>query len=168
MIVVSNSTPYDWTVNNTLITCLNVTKVWNDGNNADNTRPEFIIVELFADSVKVDEASHTLSVIVNEDQSKVAFGRKAQNVRLAGKLVGWTIKLCDETSKERAPSIEEKMKIAAGKLVEELGISAADAATLVANGFVTVEGLKAAEDVALDAVANIDHAALRNALENIG
>ena len=119
-------------------------------------------------SVKVDEASHTLSVIVNEDQSKVAFGRKAQNVRLAGKLVGWTIKLCDETSKERAPSIEEKMKIAADKLVEELGISAADAATLVANGFVTVEGLKAAEDAALDAVANIDHAALRKALENIG
>ena len=118
-------------------------------------------------SVKIDEANHSLMVIVNEDQSKVAFGRKAQNVRLAGKLVGWTIKLCDETSKERAPSLEEKMKIAAGKLVETLGISQADAATLVANGFVTVEGLKAADDDALEAVENIDLAALRAALENI-
>lgn len=118
-------------------------------------------------SVKIDEANHSLMVIVNEDQSKVAFGRKAQNVRLAGKLVGWTIKLCDETSKERAPSLEEKMKIAAGKLVETLGISQADAATLVANGFVTVEGLKAADDDALEAVENIDLAALRVALENI-
>ena len=97
----------------------------------------------------------------------MAFGRKAQNVRLAGKLVGWTIKLCDETSKERAPSIEEQMKIAAGKLVETLGISDADAAKLVANGFVTVEGLKAADSAALEAVENIDLDALRAALENL-
>ncbi|MBE6376303.1 MAG: transcription termination factor NusA [Lentisphaerae bacterium] len=118
-------------------------------------------------SVKIDEEHHALLVIVNEDQSKVAFGRKAQNVRLAGKLVGWTIKLCDETSKERAPSIEEQMKIAAGKLVETLGISDADAAKLVANGFVTVEGLKAADSAALEAVENIDLDALRAALENL-
>ena len=119
-------------------------------------------------SVEIDEAKHELRVIVKEDQSKVAFGRKAQNVRLAGKLVGWTIKLCDETSKERAPSIEEQMKIAAGKLVEALGIDAADAARLVANGFVTVEGLKAADADALEALGDIDLAALRSALENIG
>ena len=118
-------------------------------------------------SVKIDEANHALLVIVNEDQSKVAFGRKAQNVRLAGKLVGWTIKLCDETSKERAPSIEEQMKIAAGKLAEALEISADDAAKLVANGFVTVEGLKAADDAALEAVEGIDLDALRSALENL-
>ena len=119
-------------------------------------------------SVKIDEANHALMVIVNADQSKVAFGRKAQNVRLAGKLVGWTIKLCDETSKERAPSIEEQMKIAAGKLADTLGIAKSDAAKLVANGFVTVEGLKAAEDAALESVEGIDLAALRAALENIG
>ena len=119
-------------------------------------------------SVKIDEANHSLMVIVNEDQSKVAFGRKAQNVRLAGKLVGWTIKLCDETNKERAPSIQEQMKIAADKLSEALGIAQDDAAKLVANGFVTVEGLKAAEDAALESVEGIDLAALRAALENIG
>lgn len=119
-------------------------------------------------SVKVDEANHALMVIVDEDQSKVAFGRKAQNVRLAGKLVGWTVKLCDETSKERAPSIEEQMKIAAGKLSEALGISAGDAAKLVASGFVTVDGLKAADADTLAAVEGIDHDALQTALENIG
>ena len=119
-------------------------------------------------SVKIDEANHALMVIVNEDQSKVAFGRKAQNVRLAGKLVGWTVKLCDETSKERAPSIEEQMKIAAGKLAETLNIDAGDAAKLVASGFVTVDGVKAADPEALEAVGGIDLEALRNALENIG
>ena len=60
------------------------------------------------------------------------------------------------------------MKIAAGKLAETLSISAGDAAKLVANGFVTVEGLKAADDAALEAVEGIDLAALRAALENIG
>ena len=119
-------------------------------------------------SVSVDEPTHTLSVIVNDDQSKVAFGRKAQNVRLAGKLVGWTIKLCDETSRARTPSIEEQMQIAASKLAETLGIAPADAGKLVANGFVTVEGLKAADEAALDAVEGIDVAALRAALEKIG
>ena len=118
-------------------------------------------------SVTVDEANHALLVIVDEDQSKVAFGRKAQNVRLAGKLVGWTVKLCDETKKERGPSIEEQMKIAAGKLSETLGISNDDAAKLVANGFVTVDGIKAAAADALAAVEGIDHDALAAALENI-
>ena len=119
-------------------------------------------------SVKIDEENHVLSVIVNDDQSKVAFGRKSQNVRLAGKLVGWTIKLCDESSKARTPTIEEQMKIAAGKLVESLGIAAEDAEKLVANGFVTVDGLRAADAAALDSVEGIDTAALRAALEKLG
>ncbi|MBQ9803719.1 MAG: transcription termination factor NusA [Lentisphaeria bacterium] len=118
-------------------------------------------------SVEIDEAKHELRVIVKEEQSKVAFGRKAQNVRLAGKLVGWTIKLCDETSKERAPSIEEQMKIAAGKLAETLGIDAGDAEKLVAAGFVTVDGLKAADKETLAAVADIDADALFAALDNL-
>lgn len=118
-------------------------------------------------SVEIDDAKHELRVIVKEDQSKVAFGRKAQNVRLAGKLVGWTIKLCDETSQERAPSIEEQMKIAAGKLAEAAGISEADAAKLVASGFVTVEGLKAADKETLGAVEGIDTEALFAALEKL-
>jgi hypothetical protein len=46
-------------------------------------------------------------------------------------------------------------------------IDAADADKLVANGFVTVDGLKAADEAALDAVEGIDHEALRNALENL-
>lgn len=118
-------------------------------------------------SVEIDEAKHELRVIVKEDQSKVAFGRKAQNVRLAGKLVGWTIKLCDETSKERAPSIEEQMKIAAGKLADALAIEPGDAEKLVAAGFVTVDGLKAADKETLAAVDGIDSDALFAALDNL-
>ena len=60
------------------------------------------------------------------------------------------------------------MKIAAGKLAETLNIDAGDAAKLVASGFVTVDGVKAADPEALEAVGGIDLEALRNALENIG
>lgn len=119
-------------------------------------------------SVEIDEAKHELRVIVKEEQSKVAFGRKAQNVRLAGKLVGWTIKLCDEASQERAPSIEEQMKAAAAKLSEALGIAEADCARLVAGGFVTVDGLKAADKETIASVEGIDTEALFAALEQLG
>ena len=119
-------------------------------------------------SVEIDEAKHELRVIVREEQSKVAFGRKAQNVRLAGKLVGWTIKLCDEASQERAPSIEEQMKAAAAKLSEALGIAEADCAKLVAGGFVTVDGLKAADKETVASVEGIDTEALFAALEQLG
>ncbi|MCI5778282.1 MAG: transcription termination factor NusA [Lentisphaeria bacterium] len=118
-------------------------------------------------SVEVDDEKHELRVVVKEDQSKIAFGRKAQNVRLAGKLVGWTVKLCDETSTERAPSIEEQMKIAAAKLSVAAGIAEADAAKLVASGFVTVDGLKAADRETLAAVEGIDTDALFAALEKL-
>ena len=42
---------------NTLVTDLNVTKIWNDGNNADNTRPANITVELLADGVSFANAT---------------------------------------------------------------------------------------------------------------
>ena len=44
-------------IENTLVTSVNVTKVWNDGNNALNTRPAYISVELFGDNVKVASAT---------------------------------------------------------------------------------------------------------------
>ena len=107
-------------------------------------------------SVEVDEEKHELRVIVADDQSKIAFGRKAQNVRLSAKLLGWNIKLCDENTKSRGPSIAEQIKIAAGKLAEDAGISVGDAEKLVAAGFVTVDGLKAADSEAISAVEGLN------------
>ena len=47
----------DFVIDNTYVTSVNVTKIWNDGNNADNTRPEYITVELFGDGVSVANAT---------------------------------------------------------------------------------------------------------------
>ena len=115
-------------------------------------------------SVDVDEEKHELRVIVADDQSKIAFGRKAQNVRLSAKLLGWNIKLCDENTQSRGPSIDEQIKIAAGKLAEAAGISTADAGKLVAAGFVTVDGLKAADLETISAIEGLNFAEVSAAI----
>ena len=117
-------------------------------------------------SVEIDEAKHELQVTVNEEQSKIAFGRKAQNVRLSAKLLGWNITLKNESSERIAPpSIAEQIKVAAAKLAAELGVREETAALLVSNGYVTLDGIRAAERSALLAIDGIDTAELEKALD---
>ena len=117
-------------------------------------------------SVEIDEAKHELQVTVNEEQSKIAFGRKAQNVRLSAKLLGWNITLKNESSERIAPpTIGEQLKAAAAKLAAELGVKEATATLLVNNGYVTIDGVKAADRSALLAIDNVDAAELEKALD---
>ena len=117
-------------------------------------------------SVEIDEAKHELQVTVNEEQSKIAFGRKAQNVRLSAKLLGWNITLKNESSERIAPpSIAEQIKVAAAKLAAELGVRESTAALLVSNGYVTLDGIRAAERSALLAIEGIDAEELEKALD---
>ncbi|MBP5531130.1 MAG: transcription termination factor NusA, partial [Lentisphaeria bacterium] len=117
-------------------------------------------------SVEIDEAKHELQVTVNEEQSKIAFGRKAQNVRLSAKLIGWNITLKNESSERIAPpSIDEQIKAAAAKLAAEFGVREETAAQLVKNGYVTLDGIRAAERAALLAIDGIDADELEKALD---
>ena len=117
-------------------------------------------------SVEIDEAKHELQVTVNEEQSKIAFGRKAQNVRLSAKLLGWNITLKNESSERIAPpSIAEQIKAAAVKLAAEFGVREETAALLVRNGYVTLDGVRAAERSALLAIEGIDADELEKALD---
>ncbi|HKX46821.1 MAG TPA: transcription termination factor NusA, partial [Planctomycetota bacterium] len=43
------------------------------------------------DNIYADVATHSATVIVDEDQQSLAIGRKGQNVRLASRLCGWDI-----------------------------------------------------------------------------
>ena len=117
-------------------------------------------------SVEIDEARHELMVTVNEEQSKIAFGRKAQNVRLSAKLLGWNITLKNESSERIAPpSIAEQLKTAAAKLAKDLGVSEETAFKLVSNGFVTLDGIIAADRATLLAIDGIDTAEVEKALD---
>ena len=120
-------------------------------------------------SVSVDEEKHALLVTVSSDQSRVALGRKAQNVRLAGKLLGWTITLCQEENKPSAKSdMETKLQQAAELLAEQLQISTGTARKFVDNGFITIDGVRAADPETLLAIEGIDQAEVNQAVANAG
>ena len=112
-------------------------------------------------SVYVDEARHELIVHVNEEQSKLAFGKKAQNVRLSSRLIGWNISIIIEGG------LEEKINRAAVDLASVLRISTGTADKLVRAGFVTADGVRAADEDALFAIENIDIEELKQALARL-
>ena len=120
-------------------------------------------------SVEVNEAKHELIVRVTDEQSKLAFGKKAQNVRLCSKLIGWNINIRNEEEHgaETGNSIGEQLKIAAQKLAAAIGVSETTAGLLVNNGYVTVDGVKAADPEALLEIEGIDTAEIEGALEHL-
>ena len=120
--------------------------------------------------VDVNEEKHELVVTVSDEQSKVAFGRRAQNVRLSAKLIGWSITLRSGEAagkEEAAPSIDEQLAAAASRLAAALGVTEETAGILVANGFITVDGIKAADPAALTAIDGIDASEIEAALERL-
>ena len=120
-------------------------------------------------NVTVDEEKHALFVTVSSDQSRVALGRKAQNVRLAGKLLGWTVTLSQEENKGSAKSdMESKLRQAAAELAAALKISETTARKFVDNGFITIDGVRAADPETLLEIEGIDKAEVEVAVANAG
>ena len=113
--------------------------------------------------VIVNEEKHELLIKVSDEQSRIAFGRKAQNIRLSAKLIGWniTLKNADEVQE---PTLEDKMKQAAEKLAADFNVSVETANTLVQNGYVTIDGIKAADPEALLELDGIDRDEVASAL----
>ena len=106
-------------------------------------------------SVEVNEAKNELIVHVTPDQSRLAFGKKAQNVRLSSKLIGWNINIqIIEPQKEE--SMEDKIRKAATNLAETAGISEDTAFKLVSNAYVSLEGILAAGQDEILAIEGID------------
>ncbi len=95
-----------------------------------------------------------LTVKVSPDQSRLAFGKKAQNVRLSSKLLGWNMNIVI-VDPNKTESIEEKLKQAAENLSSTLGIAHDTARKLVKNGFVSVEGVEAGRET----IASLDEIA---------
>src|SRR5262249_5410314 len=89
----------------------------------------FAIAPAHVARVYIDEGTHTMELIVPDDQLAKAIGRRGQNVRLAAQLTGWRIDICSET-KHGAMLDASRDEIARiGNIDEEL------ADRLVRNGF---------------------------------
>lgn len=110
------------------------------------------------------ESEERLEVIVDEDQLSLAIGKRGQNVRLAGKLLGRKIDVKGpETRAEVAPAPEvvevaaqASAPSAATTEVEAIdGVSAKAAAALREAGFISAAKIVASGEDALLAVAGI-------------
>ena len=92
--------------------------------------------------VEADEETQTVMVTVDADQLSLAIGKRGQNARLTSKLTGWRV---DVQKDEESMDFEERVAVAVTKLAGIAGIGDVFAEKLVFSGFLTLEGILAAE-----------------------
>ncbi|HMP90039.1 MAG TPA: transcription termination factor NusA [Kiritimatiellia bacterium] len=100
----------------------------------------------------IDESMRTVNIIVDADQLSLAIGKKGQNARLTAKLTGWKI---DIQKEETDISFEEKVAMAVASMAAVEGIGEDNAELLVQSGFLTLEGILAAELSDLEEIEGI-------------
>ena len=93
-------------------------------------------------AIDIDEPTHTVTVTVDADQLSLSIGKRGQNARLTSKLIGWRV---DIQKDEEAMDFEERVAAAVAKLAVIEGIGDEWAEKLVYSGFLSLEGLMAAE-----------------------
>lgn len=103
----------------------------------------------------IDEAHQTVTVTVDADQLSLAIGKKGQNARLTAKLTGWKINIQKD---EADMDFEERVAKAVADLAQTDGIGQDMAELLVRSGFLTLEGILAADPADLAAIEGIDMA----------
>ncbi len=104
-----------------------------------------------AKRIDFSKETGTVNVYVAPDQSRLAFGKKGQNVRLSAKLLGKSFKIFIE-EEEHHNSLQDQKERAAASLSEHLGVSYEIAMTLVNNGFLSIDGLREAGPSALSEI----------------
>jgi len=95
--------------------------------------------------VVVDEARHTMEVVVPEEMLSLAIGKRGQNVRLSSKLTGWRVDIIHE---DRYAKIEEEGQ---ATLLMVEGIGEATAKLLMEAGYQSARELgRATSDELVD------------------
>jgi len=103
-------------------------------------------------NVDADEETQTVTVTVEPDQLSLAIGKRGQNARLTSKLTGWRV---DIQKDEESMDFEERVAVAVTKLAAIEGIGDEFAEKLVFSGFLTLEGILAAEMGDLSSIEGI-------------
>lgn len=101
---------------------------------------EFVIKALApaeVSSIVVDEESHAMDVVVDENNLAIAIGRGGQNVKLASDLTGWQINLM--TLEESAKKSEQERSRLREVFTARLDVDDEVADILVDEGFASLE-----------------------------
>jgi|TARA_B110000259_G_scaffold8447_1_gene9311 N utilization substance protein A len=88
-------------------------------------------------SIVVNEDTHSMDVVVDEDQLALAIGRSGQNVRLASELTGWTLNIL--TVEEAEKKTQDEYANVSQLFMEKLDVDEEVAEILVQEGFSTLE-----------------------------
>lgn len=88
-------------------------------------------------SIVVNEDTHSMDVVVDEDQLALAIGRSGQNVRLASELTGWTLNIL--TVEEAEKKTQDEYANVSQLFMEKLDVDEEVAEILAQEGFSTLE-----------------------------
>lgn len=88
-------------------------------------------------SIVVDEDSHSMDIVVTEEQLAQSIGRGGQNIRLATDLTGWKLNVM--TEKEASSKHENEAERSKTLFMEKLDIEEDVAELLVSEGFTNLE-----------------------------
>jgi N utilization substance protein A len=88
-------------------------------------------------SILVDEESHSMDIVVDEDNLAQAIGRGGQNVRLAAELTGWELNIMTEEESQQRSS--EQLAKTRDLFMQKLNVDEEVAGILAQEGFNTVE-----------------------------
>lgn len=113
-----------------------------------------------------DDKERVLNAHVTPEQSRLAFGKRAQNVRLSSKLIGWTINIVEDVE-EKEESFEEKLERTVSSLSEKLSVDNEVAKLLVQNGFISIDGLKAADSADLSKIEGLEQSDVDKIVEAV-
>jgi N utilization substance protein A len=87
--------------------------------------------------ILIDEDSHSMDVVVDQEHLAAAIGRNGQNVRLASELTGWVLNIMTvEEAQEKHEAEDAALK---SLFICSLDINDAVASVLVQEGFTTLE-----------------------------
>lgn len=103
-----------------------------------------------------DDLRRQVEVIVADDQLSLAIGKKGQNVRLAGRLVGWKIDIKSESEKRAELEAETDSRTRASATFDRLDIPELAVQTLIEAGFRTLDQLIDADLEDLTRLSGID------------
>jgi N utilization substance protein A len=90
-----------------------------------------------ASRITVDEDSHSMDVVVDEENLAQAIGRTGQNVRLASELTGWELNIM--TEEESQKKNDEEFTQIRSLFMEKLDVDEEVADILIQEGFTTLE-----------------------------
>ncbi len=88
-------------------------------------------------SIVVNEDTHSMDVVVDEEQLALAIGRSGQNVRLASELTGWALNIL--TVEEAEKKNQDEYSTVSRLFMEKLDVDEEVADILVQEGFSTLE-----------------------------